>query len=158
MKTYGVFLLLVFLTLFIPKNLVAQGRPSQATTIHENVKLIELPIPATLPEEVKSEYLSFLPLFEEVVRESTTDQSLDCELTIQVVAGVKKIGSKQTQRATARVTAFRKHAKREFFATLILHSYTTGKAVNKAEIKRFLQQRILGPARCRVGGASKTES
>jgi hypothetical protein len=156
MRTYGILILLIFLIMFPTKNLSGQERSNQPIAVHDHVRLIESPIPATVPEELRGEYLRFLPLFEEVVRETTADQSLDCELTIRVEAGVKKIGSKQTQRATARVTAFRKNAKREFFATLILHSYATGGAVNKAEIARFLKRRILGPAQCRVSGASKT--
>jgi hypothetical protein len=131
----------------------AQEKTGTGTEFHKNVRLVKMEIPPTMPRELKSEYLRFLPLFEEILRENTTDQSADCELTIRVEPGVKMVGSKKTPRAIARVTAFRKNSKSEFLATLMLYSYATGAAVNKDDISRSLRRRILGPAKCQSIGA-----
>jgi hypothetical protein len=156
MRSCKALLLLFSAILLVFCGVSAQEKTDQGAEVHRNVRLVKAQIPTTIPEELKGEYLRFLPLFEEAVRENTVDESAECELTIRVEPGTKMIGSKKTPRATARVTGFRKNARREFVATLILHSYATGAAVNKEEISRFLKRRMLNPARCRPTTAAKT--
>lgn len=145
MRLFGKFLLVVAALLVFSYAIPAQRESNSAIEVHKNVALIELPIPAAIPEELKSEYLRFLPLFEEVVTESTTDQLPDDAVTIRVEAGTKEIGSKKTVRAIAQITASCKQLTHSYAATLLLHSYATGEAVNKNEIAKFLEQYILHP-------------
>ncbi len=117
-------------------------------TLHTNVTLITAAAPADAPEAARKEYMQFLPLFVEVARASTADETPECALTIRVAMGTKEIGTKKVERTIARVSAFRKNSPREYIASLILYSYLTGEQVNKEEIEDFLKQRILGPAVC----------
>jgi hypothetical protein len=147
MKLLRVILLLISAIFLLSFYVPAQQEPNEPTEIHENVELIALPIPAAIPDELKGEYQRFLPIFEEVIEESTADQPPDSAVTISVVAGTKEIGSRKIQRVTAEITAYRKNAKHKYVATLLLHSYATGEAVNKEEITEFLKRHILDPVK-----------
>jgi hypothetical protein len=145
MRLFGTGLLVVAALLVFSYAVPAQQESNLVSEVHKNVTLIELPIPAAMPEELKSEYRRFLPLFEAVVTESTTDQLPADAVTIRVEAGTKEIGSKKTERAIAQITASRKQLAHSYAATLLLHSYATGEAVNKEEIAKFLERYILHP-------------
>jgi hypothetical protein len=128
----------------------AQDKIDRETDVHKNVKLVVMAAPSDLPEDLAKSYANFIPTLEEALKESTTDQSDDCALTIRVSAGLKEIGSAKTKRATARISAFRRNSRQEYVGTLILHSYSTGGPVNKEETTQFLTKQILEPAECRA--------
>jgi hypothetical protein len=127
----------------------AQDRPSkQDVDIHKNVKLTKVAAPADTPEEFVKEYKTFLPVFEDVVKSTTSDEPDDCALTIRVNLIVKEVGSKKIRRAIAQVAAARKNSKNEYISTLMLYSYTSEGPVSKDEVTQFFSQRVLGPAKC----------
>jgi hypothetical protein len=139
---------LVFL--FLSWSVRAQEKIDREVDVHKNVKLVVMAAAPDLPGDVTKSYTDFVPTLEEALKESSSDQSDDCALTIRVSAGVKEIGSAKTKRATARITAFRRNSKQEYLGTLILHSYVTDGPVNKEETVQFLTKQILEPAECRA--------
>jgi hypothetical protein len=133
------------LMLLLSCTIGAQDKTAREVEVHTNVRLIEMAVPQEIPADLKAKYQQFLPLFEQALKESTSDQSSDNALTFRVVPGVKEVGSAKTKRAVARITAYRKSSKREFIGSLLLHSYATGDMVNKQEIDQFLRRQILAP-------------
>ena len=129
----------------------AQGKAQREVTIHENVRLVIMAPDQDLSEEIRKQYEAFLPLFEEVVKESTTDETDQCALTIRISAEMKEVGSAKTQRPLARVSAFRRNSRQEFVATFILYSYLTAGPVNKEETEQFLKKQILDCVICDSG-------
>ena len=129
----------------------AQEKVQREVTVHENVRLVILAPADDLSDEVRKQYQAFLPLFEEALREATTNETDPCALTIRVSAGVKEVGSAKTQRPLARVSAFRRNSRQEFMATFILYSYLTAGPVNKEETAQFLKKQILDCAICNSG-------
>lgn len=129
----------------------AQERVQREVTVHENVRLVILAPAEDLPEEVRKQYQAFLPLFEEALKEATTNETDPCALTIRVSAGVKEVGSAKTQRPLARVSAFRRNSRQEFTATFILYSFLTAGPVDKEETAQFLKKQILDCAICNSG-------
>ncbi|MDI9613193.1 MAG: hypothetical protein QM330_09090 [Acidobacteriota bacterium] len=129
----------------------AQGKVQREVTIHENVRLVIMAPDQDLSEEIRKQYEAFLPLFEEVVKESTTDETDQCALTIRISAEMKEVGSAKTQRPLARVSAFRRNSRQEFVATFILYSYLTAGPVNKEETEQFLKKQILDCVICDSG-------
>jgi hypothetical protein len=117
--------------------------------IHKNVKMVISAAGADIPAGIVSQYLAFLPLLESVLKEIVPSQSDECALTLRVMPVIKEIGAAKTKRAAARITAFRKGSKQEFFGNLILYSYSNSAPVNKEETQDFLQKQILAPAECR---------
>jgi hypothetical protein len=144
MRLNDAFMLLVVMLLFFC-NIGAQEKTEREIDIHKNVRLIIVAIPQEMPEELKDRYQKFLPLFEEALTENTSEQALENALTFRVVPAIKEIGSAKTKRAIARLTAYRKDSKKEFFSDLLIHSYATGKTVNKEEIGQFIKWYILNP-------------
>jgi hypothetical protein len=134
--------------LLLALSLWAQDNAGREVPIHNNVKLIEMPTPADIPEDLKAQHKKFAPLFEQVLKKITTDESDECALTIRLTPGVKEIGSAKTKRPIARVAAYRRGARQEFVGTLILYSYTTSDLVNEEETEQFLRKQILEPAEC----------
>jgi hypothetical protein len=116
--------------------------------IHKNVKLIVTSAGSDIPADFASQYKTFLPLFETVLKESIADQADDCAITFRLTPGIKEIGAAKTKRPLARITAFRRNAKQEFRGDFILYSYTTSGLVNKEETEQFLTKQILQPAEC----------
>ncbi len=127
----------------------AQEKVDREVEIHKNIKLIEMAAAPETPEDILKQYQGFLPIFEEALKGSTTDQSDECTLTLRVTAGIKEIGSAKTKRPMARVSAFRRNSKQEYLGTFILYSYITAGPVNKEETAQFLKKQILEPAECR---------
>jgi hypothetical protein len=123
----------------------AQEKMEREIDIHKNVRLIIMAVPQELPDEFKAKYQRFLPLFEEALRENTSEQALESALTVRIVPGIKEIGFAKTKRVIARITAYRKDSKMEFISIILLHSYETGTAVSKEEIGQFLKRQILNP-------------
>jgi hypothetical protein len=117
--------------------------------IHKNVKLIISAATPDIPAGIASQYLAFLPSLESTLKEIVPAQSDDCAMTLKVMPVIKEIGAAKTKRAAARVTAYRKSSRQEFFGNLILYSYVNSAPVNKEEIQDFLQKQILQPAECR---------
>jgi hypothetical protein len=117
--------------------------------IKKNVKLIVSAASSDIPAGIAGQYLAFLPLFESVLKESITDQTDECAMTFRVAPIVKEIGAAKTKRAAAKITAFRRSSKQEFFGNLILYSYSNSAPVNKEETQDFLRKQILQPAECR---------
>ncbi len=134
----------VFLFAFL--SVWAQDRDVE---IHRNVKLLIASPGSDIPAEIAAQYKTFLPLLESVLKETVPDQSDACALTLRVMPMVREIGAAKTKRAAARITAFRRNSKQEFFGNLILYSYVNSGLVNKEEISDFLQKQILEPAECR---------
>jgi hypothetical protein len=126
----------------------AQDRSAREVVIHKNVKLIITAAAPNIPEDIAQQYQSFLPIFEEVLKQVTTDQSDECALTIRIASAVKEVGSAKTKRPIANVTAFRRSSKQEFVATLFLYSYATSGLIGKEETEQFLRRQILEPAQC----------
>lgn len=140
------FMALAFL--FISWRAEAQEKPNQEIQIRKNVKLILMSIPANTPEDIVSQYRSFLLILEEALKENTKDEADECALTLQVSVGIKEIGSGKVKRAQARITAFRRNSKQEYLGSFILYSYITGGPVNKDETVQFLKRQILEPSEC----------
>jgi hypothetical protein len=126
----------------------AQDEVIREAAIHENVKMTALAPAKDIPEDIATQFRNFLPILEEALKESTTDQSDECSLTVRATVAVKEVGSAKVKRAQARITAFRRNSKQEYFGTFILYSYLTSGPVNKEETKQFLQKQILEPAAC----------
>jgi len=136
----------LFMFLFLPLSIGnAQEKAEHEVDIHSNVKLLEMPIPQDMPEELKAKYQVFVQRLKDALQESTSERTAASALTIQVRPGVKEIGAAKTKRALARVTGFKKDSKTEYFANIFLHSYETGDTVNKTEIEKFLSQQIFNP-------------
>jgi hypothetical protein len=149
MRTAKVSMTLALAIIFAAWSVTAQNKPAQEeVTIHKNIKLIKVSPAADTPEEFKKEYLAFLPLFEEVVKANTADETDDCALSIRVALEVKEVGSKKIKRGLAQVAAARRNSKNEYVSTLMMYSYATEGPVGKEEITQFVTQRVLGPAKC----------
>jgi hypothetical protein len=131
--------------LVLAAGLRAQQNTANEVEIHKNVKLIELAIPQDIPKEFTEKYRAFLPLFEEALKEKTSEQAADKALTFRIVPGIKEVGSSKTKRVFAKITAYRTRAKTEYVGNLLLHSYVTGGTVSKEEIGNFLAKQILTP-------------
>jgi hypothetical protein len=123
----------------------AQVAPERQIDLHDNVRLLLMPMPQDMPKELKARYESFLPLFEEALKENTSDRKPESALTLRLVPGTKEIGAAKTKRAIAKITAYCKDSKREFIASFLIYNYATGGTVNKEDISQFLKQQILGP-------------
>jgi hypothetical protein len=143
-------LIIVFLAfLCFSGTLWAQDKTDREVEIRKNIKLIVLSPGADIPEEVTKQYQAFLPVLESSLKESTTDQSDECLLTLRVAAGIKEIGAAKTKRPMAKVTAYRRNSKQEYLGTFLLYSYVMAGPVNKEETMQFLKKQILEPAECR---------
>jgi hypothetical protein len=137
----------IFLALLVllPSSAITQDKAEREIDIHKNVRLIEMAIPQDTPEEFKIRYRHFLPLFEEALKENTSDQALENALTFSVAPGIKEIGSAKTKRAIARIIAYRKKSLSQYVGDLLLYSYATDETVGKQEIGQFLTRQILSP-------------
>jgi hypothetical protein len=127
----------------------AQENDAREVEIHKNIKLVMLAPAAETPQDVATQYKSFLPIFEQALKESTADQSDDCALTLRVAATFKEVGAAKVKRPMARVTAFRRNSRQEYVGSFILYSYVNSGPVNKEETGSFLKKQILEPAECR---------
>jgi hypothetical protein len=143
-------LITVFAVLMLSWSALAQKKTDREINIHENVKLEIMVIPSDLPEDMKEPFRLFIPILEEVLKETTKDESAACALTIRATAGFKEIGSAKTKRPTAVITAFRRNSRQEYVGTFILHSYVSDGLVNQEETEQFLTKQILEPAVCRA--------
>jgi len=123
----------------------AQEKALREVDLHRNVRLVLMPIPADMPEDLRERYADFLPLFEEALKAHTSDRPAESALTIRLVPKIKEIGSAKKKRAVACVTAFRRDSNKEFLCNFLIYSYVTGDTVNREEIEQFLNQQILGP-------------
>jgi len=128
---------------------LAQNKTDREITIQDNVKLAIMVAPPDLPEDMTEQFRLFLPILEEALKETTTDQSAACALTIRVTAGFKELGSAKVQRPLAVIAAFRRNSRQEYIGTFILHSYISDGLVNKEETAQFLKKQILARAACR---------
>jgi hypothetical protein len=140
----------VLAVLLLSWSVSAQTKIERETDIHKNVKLEILAVPSDLPGDVAEQFRQFLPVFEEVLKENTTDESNSCALTVRISAGFKEIGSAKVRRPTAVISAFRRSSRQEYLGTFILHSYVSDGLVNKEETAQFLTKQILEPAVCRA--------
>jgi hypothetical protein len=129
-------------------SVLAQDKTDRDVEMHKNVKLIETAAAPDIPEDIVTQYRSFLPIFEDALKQNTKDQSDECSLTLRVAIAVKEIGSGKIKRPMARVSAFRRNSKQEYLGTLILYSYATSGVVSKEETEQFLKKQILEPAEC----------
>ena len=139
---------LVLALLIFPGGAWAQDKVEREVEIHKNVKLTILAAATDTPQDLLGQYRSFLPIFEDVLKQSTKDQSDECSLTLRLSFGIKEIGSAKAKRPLAKVTAFRRNSRQEFLGTFILYSYATSGLVNKEETEQFLKKQILEPAEC----------
>jgi len=116
----------LFMFLFLPFAVCnAQEKAEREVDIHSNVKLLEMPIPQDMPEELKVKYQIFVQRLKDALKETTSERTSASALTIQVCPGVKEIGAAKTKRALARVTGYKKDSKTEYFANIFLQSYET---------------------------------
>ncbi len=143
-------MLTVLAVLLLPCTVFTQNKTDREIDIHENVKLVVMVVPSDVPEDMAKQFRFFIPILEEVLKETTTDQSTACALTISATAGFKEIGSRKVKRPTAFISAFRRNSKQEFIGTFILHSYSSDGLVNSEETEQFLTKQILEPAACRT--------
>jgi hypothetical protein len=148
MKFPNIRIFVVFALLFFSSIVWAQDKTDREVVMYNNVKLIAVSPEPEIAEPERKQYLQFLPLFEQVLKENTTDQSDECSLIIRIVAGVKEIGSKKIKRPFARISAFRRNSRQEFVANFILYSYSSEGPVNKEETTQFLKKQILEPSQC----------
>lgn len=127
----------------------AQENDAREVEVHKNIKLVMLAPAAETPQDMATQYKSFLPIFEQALKDSTADQSDDCALTLRVTAAFKEVGAAKVKRPMARVTAFRRNSRQEYVGNFILYSYVSSGPVNKEETGNFLKKQILEPAECR---------
>ena len=135
--------------LFCMWNVWAQENDAREVEIHKNIKLVVMAPAAETPQDVAAQYKSFLPIFEQALKESTVDQTDECALTLRVMASFKEVGAAKIKRPLARVTAFRRNSKQEYVGSFILYSYINSGPVSKEETGSFLKKQILEPAECR---------
>jgi hypothetical protein len=136
----------LFMLFFLPLcGAEAQEKADSETDIHNNVKLLEMPIPPNIPEDFKAKYQIFLGRLKQALKEKTSERSSTSALTIQVCPGIREVGATRTKQPAARITAFKKDSKSEYVANFLLHSYATGETINKEEIERFLTLQVLNP-------------
>ena len=136
----------LFMLFFLPLcSAEAQEKADSETDIHNNVKLLEMPVPPNIPEDFKVKYQIFLGRLKQALKDKTAERSSTSALTIQVCPGIREVGSAKTKQPAARITAFKKDSKSEYVANFLLYSYATGETVNKEEIERFLALQILNP-------------
>ena len=146
----GIRLPILVLLLLLPCwSIKAQEQAARETDIHNNVRLIEMPMPQDMPEEFRAKYQSFLTQLKTALKENTTEREAASFLTIQVRPGIKEIGSNKTKRPMASIAAFKKDSKTEYFGDILLYSYATGADINKEEIEKFLTVQILNPLQLR---------
>lgn len=143
-------ILTVLAVLLLPCSVFAQNKTDREIDIHENVKLAVMVVPSDVSEDMAEQFRLFIPILEEVLKESTTNQSAACALTIRATAGFKEIGSRKVKRPTAVISAFRRNSRQEYIGTFILHSYSSDGLVNNEETEQFLTKQILEPAVCRA--------
>ena len=137
---------ILFLLLSLPFwSVKAQEKAEREIDIHNNVRLLEMPIPKDLPEEYKAKYQVFLQQLKTALSENTSERAAASALIIQVCPGIREVGLNRTKRATASITAYKKDSKSEFHGDIFLHSFATGETVNKEEIEKFLKLQILNP-------------
>jgi hypothetical protein len=136
---------LFFSVLMFTGNLASQQQIIRETTIHKNVRLIEMAMPKDVPEELKANYREFLPQFEEVLVANTADQPSDREITFRITPDIKEIGAAKTKRVIVRIAAFRRNSTMEFVGNLMLYSYATGEKTSRDEIEQCLMKQLLGP-------------
>ena len=134
--------------LFFSWNGWAQKEVDREVEIHKNIKLIVMAPASDIPEDMATQFKNFLPILEEALKESTTDQTDECFLTIRVAPGFKEIGSAKVKRPFARISAYRRNSRQEYISNLILYSYINAGPINKEETLQFLGKQILGPAQC----------
>ncbi len=142
-------MLLALAFLFCMWSVWAQENDAREVEIHKNIKLVMMAPTGETPQEVATQYKSFLPVFEQALKESTVDQTDDCALTLRVTASFKEVGAAKVKRPRARVTAFRRNSRQEYVGSFILYSYINSGPVNKEETGQFLKKQILEPAECR---------
>ncbi len=123
----------------------AQERTGSEIDIHNNVRLVAMPIPEDLPPEFKAKYLLFLQQLKESIKAKTSEHTQADALVFQVRSGIKEVGASKTKRPMASVVAYRKDSKSEYRADILLYSYATGDNVSKEEIDKFLTKQILTP-------------
>ena len=140
----------VLAVLLLSWSVSAQTKIEQRLDIHKNVKMEVMAISPDLPGDVTKQFQQFLPIFEEVLKENTADETDACALTVRITAGFKEIGSAKVKRPTAVISAFRRNSRQEYLGTFILHSYVSDGLVNKEETAQFLTKQILEPAVCRA--------
>jgi hypothetical protein len=140
-------IVIAFTVLCFSLSVLAQDADREVE-IHKNVKLIVSAASSEIPAGIASQYLAFLPLLESTLKEIIPAQSDDCAMTLKVMPVVKEIGAAKRKQAAARITAYRRNSKQEFFGNLILYSYVNSGPVNKDETQDFLQKQILQPAEC----------
>lgn len=126
----------------------AQDNSGREVQIHKNIKMIQMPTAADTPADMVAQHKAFTPLFEQVLKKITSDETDNCALTIRVTLGFKEIGSAKVKRPTARVAAYRKGGRQEFIGTFVLYSYMNSGMVNEEETEQFLRKQILEPAAC----------
>jgi hypothetical protein len=139
---------LVLAFLMISWSVWAQDKVEREVEIHKNVKLAIMTAAPDTPAEIASQFRSFLPIFEDVLKQNTKDQPDECSLTLRLSFGIKEIGAARVKRPMAKVNAFRRNSRQEFLGTFILYSYATTGLVNKEETEQFLKKQILEPAEC----------
>jgi hypothetical protein len=127
----------------------AQEKTDRDLEIHKNVKLVITAPAPDIPEDIATQYKSFLPIFEDVLKQNIPDQTDECSLTLRLSIAVKEVGSAKVKRPMARINAYRRNSRQEYVGSLILYSYTTAGMVNKEETEQFLKKQILDPAECK---------
>jgi hypothetical protein len=137
---------------------VAREKPAPEIEIHKNVYLFDAAAAPDIPLELESQYRGFLPVFKEVLSESTRDQTDENRLIMRVAAGTREVGPAKSKRAHVRVTSLIGNTNKEYISDFSLHSYATGSAVSREEIEQFLRKQVLEPLECYAPAASDLAS
>jgi hypothetical protein len=145
---FPIFVVFALVFLFF-SSVWAQEKSEREIEVHKNLKLIVLAATPEVPADIASQFKDFLPILEAALKESTTDQSDECSMTLRVSPGVREVGAAKVKRATAHITAFRRNSKQEYVGNMILYSYINSGPLNKDETGQFLKKQILEPAECR---------
>jgi hypothetical protein len=140
----------VFAGLSLWGNILAQEESDREIEIHKNVRLIQIAATPGIPADLAGQYRSFLPMFRDVLKENTQDQSDEKQLVLRITPGIKEVGASKTKRIQANVASYCKNSRKEFIGSFTLYSYLTQGPVNKEETEQFLRKQILEPLECYV--------
>jgi hypothetical protein len=146
LSTFPMFAVLVCVA--YSRNSEAQQRLDLETEIHRNVRLIEIAATPDIPAEIAKQYQNFLPIFKDILKRNTKDQTAENGLTVRITVGVKEVGSAKTKRPQARIAAFCRNSVREYLGNFTLHSYLTNSLVGGEETDEFLRRQILDNLEC----------
>ncbi|HSW40704.1 MAG TPA: hypothetical protein VLL97_14570, partial [Acidobacteriota bacterium] len=132
---------------------VEQMKSDREIEVRKNVRLVEFAPTREIPGEIAEMYYAFLPLFEDVLKEHTRDQTDKDNMVIRIAARAREVGSAKTQYPQAQVIAFCRGSTEQYIGYFFLYDFATGGLVNREVTEQFLRKQILEPLKCYLPAA-----